>query len=381
VNSGDPQRGVFNFDSYINALTDNCRQSSFFHNTRTPEKPAETHHFRQKIQRGTSLEMVVPGLQLVKVDYDDVKQALMEPDQREFNTSFHSLEEAPDLKTIPSEAPYSFKRWLPLILSTRNIPPTAVQTITLSRPQARLLLDTAEGSLQTGTVNRMFAEDIADEIKPLLRTRLTFPPEGLFLRLDACSPKDGAHLVPGKMALHTVEEVILRLVTSKRARNSLLNSLRDGHDSFDLFFMPFDGRMRSELEYRVFCPPGAEKVTGISQYQWHKPWRFAGRDGHGQSSVAQTISDEVTRIHRLILADLNDNDPMDKLLVAQGFSFDVFFDEETSTCQLVELNVFGVRSGCGSCLFQWVKDRDQLYGLSNSIEFRVTWLHTSCPTA
>ncbi|OIW29405.1 hypothetical protein CONLIGDRAFT_324718 [Coniochaeta ligniaria NRRL 30616] len=315
--------------------------------------------------------MAVTGLKLVRIDYDEVKQATADTSQRVFNTCFHTLEEAPDL-IQPSEGPYSFKRWLKLILSTRNVDLSAVQTITLSRPQTRLLLDTADGSLQTWTVNRMFAEDIDEEIKPILRKQLTFPPEGLFLRLDACSPKDGAHLVPGKVAFHTVEEVILRLVTSHRARNSLFNSLKNGHDSFDLFFMPFDARMRSELEYRVFCPPGAKKITAISQYQWHKPWRFAGRDSHSQDRMAQTILDEVARIHRLICEDLHDNDPMDELLIKQGFSFDVFFDEDSETCQLVELNGFGVRSSCGSCLFHWVKDRDQLYGSSNDIEFRVT---------
>lgn len=219
----------------------------------------------------------------------------------------------------------------------------------------------------------MFAEDINDEIKPLLQKKLVFPLEGLFLRLDACSPKDGAYLVPDKKSLHTIEEVILRLVTSMRARNSLVNSLEDGNDSFDLFFLPFDDRMRSELEYRVFCPPGAKKITCVSQYQWHKPWAFAGRDRHSQDSVATTILNEITRIHSLILEELNENDPMDKLLVDQGFSFDVFFDEDSGTCQLVELNGFGVRSSCGACLFQWVKDRDQLYasGKDTVIEFRV----------
>ncbi|KAJ9138324.1 hypothetical protein NKR19_g7883 [Coniochaeta hoffmannii] len=311
--------------------------------------------------------------QLVEVDYDDVKHALEDPNQRQFNTSFHRLDEAPDLTSIPSEAPYSFKRWLPLILSTRNMAPADVQTVTLARPQARLLLETAEGSLQLQTVNRMFADDIDDEIKPLLRKQLTFPPEGLFLRLDACSPKDGAHAVPGRMALHTVEEVILRLVTSRRARNSLFNSLNDGYQTFDLFFMPFDDRMRSDREYRVYCPPGAKKITAISQYQWHKPWRFAHSAPQMQSAMAQAIVDGVTAIHSLILEDLKEKNPRDELLVEQGVSFDVFFDEDSGTCQLVELNVFGVTSGCGSCLFQWVKDRDQLYGSGHNIEFRVTF--------
>jgi hypothetical protein len=309
-------------------------------------------------------------MKLSKVDYGRVRQVLDTPGQAEFNTTFHSEEEAPDL-TTPSEAPYSFKRWLPLVLATRNLPPSAVQTVTLTRPQARLLLDTAEGSLQTWTVNRMYADDIAEDIVPVLQNQLVFPPEGLFLRLAACSPKDGAHLVPGKIAFHTVQEVILRLVTSHRARNARFKSLEAGECVFDLFFIPFDKRMRSELEYRVFCPPGANKITCVSQYQWHKPWRFSKEDVSTQQSVAETILDGIKRIHALILEDLNELDPMDKLLIQQGFSFDVFFDEATKSCELVELNCFGVRSACGACLFQWVKDREQLYGSSDEVEFRV----------
>lgn len=307
---------------------------------------------------------------LVKIAYSKVKQATEASPQSEFNTSFHTDDEAPDLAR-PSEAPYSFKRWLPLILKLRNLAPSDVQTITLSRGKARLLLDAAGGSLQTGQVNRMYAEDLTDEIEPLLRT-LNIPFVGLFLRFAACSPKDGIHLVPGKHALHTVQEITLRLVTSHRAHNALFNSLENGDVSFELFFIPFDHRMREEHEYRVYCPPGARKITCISQYQWHKPWRFAGKDASTQRDVANKVLAEAERIHDLILADLDEDDPMDKLLVEQGFSFDVFFDEETNTCQLIELNGFGVRSSCGSCLFQWVKDRKLLYGASDDIEFRVT---------
>jgi hypothetical protein len=60
----------------------------------------------------------------------------------------------------------------------------------------------------------------------------------------------------------------------------------------------------------------------------------------------------------------------DRLLLEQGCSFDVFYDEDADTCSLVELNTFGVRSACGSCLFQWVDDRRVLYG-EEKAEFRV----------
>jgi hypothetical protein len=64
-------------------------------------------------------------------------------------------------------------------------------------------------------------------------------------------------------------------------------------------------------------------------------------------------------------------DVLDRLMMEQGFSFDLFYDEDSETCELVELNTFGVRSGCGSCLFQWVEDRGVLYG-EEEPEFRVS---------
>ncbi|KAK4199502.1 hypothetical protein QBC40DRAFT_281794 [Triangularia verruculosa] len=311
-------------------------------------------------------------MKLTEINYREVERALKTPNQTEFNTSFHSAEEAPDL-TRPSEAPVSFKRWLPVILSLRNTTSSAppVQTITLSKSQARLLLKTAEGSIQTGTLNRMYAEDIAEEITPLLQSQLVFPPEGLFLRLAACSPKDGAHLTRGKIAMNTVQEIILRIVTSVRARNALHNSLEAGEETFDLFFLPFDERMSSDQEYRVFCPPGGRRITAVSQYQWHKGWRYGDRHIDLRKEKANTILSGIAAVHKCILEDLDEEDELDKLLLQQGFSFDVFFDAGTEACELVELNGFGVRSSCGSCLFQWVKDREQLYGGTNELEFRV----------
>lgn len=61
--------------------------------------------------------------------------------------------------------------------------------------------------------------------------------------------------------------------------------------------------------------------------------------------------------------------------MAQGMSFDLLYDEDTRTVELVELNPFGVRSPCGSCLFQWIRDREVLYDENEkeTVEFRVSY--------
>lgn len=63
---------------------------------------------------------------------------------------------------------------------------------------------------------------------------------------------------------------------STRTRNVLRLCLEDRRP-FELFFVPLDARMRSEDECRVFFPLGNESISGISQYQWHKPGKYAKR--------------------------------------------------------------------------------------------------------
>lgn len=319
----------------------------------------------------------------VKVPYTTVKHDIdtnIQP--KHFNTAFHTVEQAPGFER-PSEAPYSFKRWLPVILESRNLPSSALQVVRLTVPQTRLLIRACDASIPKGSINLLLTEDVEDIIEPAF-SGLVFPAEGLFMRLDACSPKDGVQQVPGQVAIRSVKEAVLRLVTSLRCRNALVKSLvniegeADGgsdRPAAEIYFLPFKSRMMSEREYRVFCPPGGQIITGISQYRWHKEWMFNDRSDEKQEQVVERIIAGARELHKAIRQDVDGRRHVDDLLLKQGFSFDVFYDEEHDTCELVELNVFGIRSGCGSCLFQWVDDRVQLYGEGSRgrrLEFRVT---------
>ncbi|KAH9887116.1 hypothetical protein F4778DRAFT_797545 [Xylariomycetidae sp. FL2044] len=299
-----------------------------------------------------------------------------DPVTAQFNSSFHTVREAPDLPTVPSEEPYSFKRWLPLVLQSRGLAPSNAQVVTFSLAQARLLLRAADASIPSGHINRVYREDIDEEIVPAFGS-LTFPPEGLFMRLEACSAKDGVLKAPGDPALRCVGDILLLLLTSSRARNALFHLLERGAEEFELFFTPWNARMRAEREYRVFCPPAGSadslRISAISQYVWHKPWLLQSLSKEMQKQAAEKIVEGCHTIKRQIAAELDVNDGMDRLLIRQGLTFDVFFDEEHSLVQLVELNVFGVRSACGSCLFQWIRNRKTLEGDENPIEFRVSF--------
>ncbi|KAH7140157.1 hypothetical protein B0J13DRAFT_676563 [Dactylonectria estremocensis] len=309
-------------------------------------------------------------MKLYIVDFNNVQLDLDTGVPTNFNTNFHTADEAPDLP-IPTNKPYSFGRWLPLILSTRGLDAAVVQTVRLTRAQVRIVVEAAGASVHTRVMNRVYVEDLEEDVHPAFGS-LSFPNEGLFMRLGACSPKDGAHLVPGQLSLHSIDDIILRLTTSGRASGTFSNMLNSDAQDIRIFFLPFDARMKTQREYRVFCVPGSLRISAVSQYQWHKPWMFAAKSAEERDAIAKRIMAGIEQLHARIMGDLRGTED-DRLLAQQGFTFDVLYDEKRECCELIELNTFGVRSACGSCLFQWVKDRDLLYGWdAEEIEFRVT---------
>lgn len=307
-----------------------------------------------------------------KIDFAEVQADKRNWKPTRFNTSCHTQAEAPD-KSTTSEAPYSYSRWLPLILESRGLPANAVQRITLTQLQTNLLIKACNASIQIGRINLSIVDDLNDQLVPAL-SRLVFPPEGLFVRLDVCSPKDGAQKVPGKISLHSIQEIILRLVTSGRCHSALEKSIA-ANTPVDLFFVPFDRRLSPDREYRVFCRPKDLRITGISQYRWHEPWRYASRSEDQRHEIMQTICSAAERFTSQIMSDLETDGTLAYQFLKQGMSFDLFYDDFSKAVELVELNPFGIRSPSGSCLFQWINDRRILYDEDGkkSVEFRVSF--------
>ncbi|KAH6606919.1 hypothetical protein Trco_006072 [Trichoderma cornu-damae] len=311
-------------------------------------------------------------MELKIIDFQNLLRDLGKGFQRNFNSSFHTAGEAPYLP-IPTNEPYNYEIWLPLILKSRGISPSALQVVSLSRAQIKVLVDAAGASIHTRRLNRSYAEDLQDEVYPAFQ-RLVFPREGLFMRLGACSPKDGAQTNPGQLSIHSVEDIVLRVTTSMRTRSALSNMLSSDSQEGHVYFLPFDTRMRSEREYRVFCVPKTLGISAVSQYRWHKPWILAHENRDEMTNVAQKILNGIQGIRAEIIAYLQtyDDRELESLVRSQGLTFDVLYDENAGQCMLIELNPFGGRSACGSCLFHWMKDRVVLYGGSRDVEFRVT---------
>jgi hypothetical protein len=308
-----------------------------------------------------------PTIQLVEIDSKDVSE---HPEN--YNSFFHTALEAPDL-SVPTETPQHFSRWLPLISQSQHIPTQLIQAITLSPSQGRLLITAAQASLHTRKPNRLYIEELTDTINPTF-SKLDFPPQGLFLRLDACSPKDGER---GILPLRSADEVVSRLTTSHRAVNAITRLVEDGAQKIPMYFLPFNGKMRTDKEFRVFCPPGEGEITAVSQYKWHARSIFADMSEEDRKAVIGSVFNGIRQVHKEILNIVKERaDELDVLMLRQGFTFDVLWDVEKESCQLIELNSFGTRSGCGSCLFHWLRDEDILYskGIGNGkqVEFRAS---------
>ncbi|MCJ1351365.1 MAG: hypothetical protein MMC33_001349 [Icmadophila ericetorum] len=120
---------------------------------------------------------------------------------------------------------------------------------------------------------------------------------GYFMRLDACSPKDAPG---GTKPITTIEEIWRRIACSRRATAGIRNQReRDGVDQpIELFLVPWNDKMRTELEYRVFCPPPTCEIAVASQYRWLEPWHFTGaKDDAAAEEKAKEVLKWVREVH------------------------------------------------------------------------------------
>lgn len=307
-------------------------------------------------------------------------------EQREYNTNFHTREEItealPQIRHFaPDEQPWILLGpWLDLIMSSRGLREEDVHRIQLPGTFLVQLIHASQVGLQMGHLAKDDAEDLADAF-PKTTTRgadlkKLVQDNKFFARLDTCSLKDA---LIGDGYIKDVNDLWTRLATSARGMSGI-RSLRDLDGSMPvyIYLFPWSSDMKTELEYRVYCPPprAEEKdsaksaeanISAISQYCWHKAWYHAtASDEH--DSIAHRLLKSCQALHRKIVS----HPGMTDHLKSRGFVFDVIEDPNTQDVQLIELNDFGAMTGCGACLFHWVRDAKLLYGLEDKVEVRVT---------
>ena len=318
------------------------------------------------------------------IPYNAVENALAQEnetlkEQREYNTVYHTREEAetalPHMEHhAPKEHPEEqswilLGPWLDLIMTSQGLLETDVHRIQLPGSFLVQLIYASQVGLHLGRVSEGDAEDLADAFpKTTVRgdTLEDLIQRGkFFTRLDTCSLKDA---ILGKGPIQTVGDLWMRLATSARGMTGI-RDLRKHDPSMPVYvyLLPWKDDMKTELEYRVYCPPLTGKIAAISQYKWHAPWYHAASARPEQEGIAQRLLENCEVLHQKIMA----HPAMTDKLKSQGLVFDVTEDPSTQDVQLIELNEFGAMSGCGACLFHWIRDARVMYGLSEGTEVRV----------
>lgn len=311
-----------------------------------------------------------------------------------FNTAHHKrldiLPVVPESINFKHEQPpwtaYGYALWQPLIVQSQGISESHVVQIPgflyedLMRCHAawvatnRLSTDLIEETAQLWKSTK-----IGKALLPILDGERQW-----FIRLDQMSPKDSPF--GGREPSNTFEDVVKKICTSMRAWNCLQSERADAEREdremrIELILNPWSEGMDPRTEFRVFVPPpkatgveeevGQLRVSAVSQYRW--PFPFSRPFDFLLEQAAEMVcsgANEVLERIKLFMEREMSHD-IRGLLVKYGFSFDVALQEDGSV-ELVEVNPFGALSGCGACLFHWVRDGRVLYGLEEDVEFVVT---------
>lgn len=132
--------------------------------------------------------MMPTSMKFSRINYEAVEEDIKPGPPKRFNSRFCDEKLLPPLER-PNERPYGMQRWLPTVLESRDIDPSTVQYVRLSRRQAHVLLEASGNAMLTGQFNRATVEKIREEVYPAF-SELFIPAQGLFVRLEFSSPKD-----------------------------------------------------------------------------------------------------------------------------------------------------------------------------------------------
>ncbi|KAL8706520.1 MAG: hypothetical protein Q9201_000452 [Fulgogasparrea decipioides] len=330
---------------------------------------------------------------LITVLYRDVAAATERAkdsmcDVQEYNTHFHEFSAIsailPNLQDQPptSQPWLLLSPWLGLLRSSRNLKDSDIHRI-LPGGFLALLGEVSEVAL----IKTRLPADDDDDLAAYFRKRTLTGQDiedvvreaRLFVRMDPCSLKDA--MSGGDGPVKDVRELYTRLATSARGMAGV-NDLRRAGLPVVMYLFPWDESMRTDLEYRVFCPPplrydgpreekrvNDKGIAAISQYRWHEPWFHRDKSSAEQAAIAERLVQHCQELFDEIVT----HPAMTPAIRERGFSFDVVEDPETQRVRLIELNDFGAQSGCGSCLYHWIKDARLLYRREDSINVRVSF--------
>ena len=186
----------------------------------------------------------------------------------------------------------------------------------------------------TGTINGH-----RDELKIIIdRLKTSWIDAMWFFRFDGRSPKDGASEYP----VFTAEQVITKIVTSKRGFTSMM----DGEDT--IYFVKYENNWDRQREFRVFVYK--QRVTAISQYTYDKSM-LSGKSTAMAKELGLKIKTYLENdVLPLVCSKIGTNNVVCDMYV-----------NDNGSLRIIEFNSFGYWLAAGSALFNWLKDKEQLY--------------------
>lgn len=227
-----------------------------------------------------------------------------------------------------------YTKWIHLIPHDDHI------IIRLTKYEQQVLRDACEVGIIAHRMSKLHEEELV-EISERVDNFISGN-EPYFLRIDACSPKDCPYDGPVFSGL----DIVKRISTSWRCHNSLKYD-----DEINIILKPWRSEIDIGREFRVFVCN--KRVTAISQYDSY--------NNHGWEQDKDMIHDIV---YKTISLYDNTNYFYDNCVM------DIYVNVQNDV-ELIEFNSFGMEMASGSALFEWVKDRNQLYGLTDYIEVRI----------
>lgn len=286
---------------------------------------------------------------LYSLVYVDWKRVDEHPD--EYNTAFHRKSEHPGL---PAEIDENYDdhitnygNWLLLILKSQRIKVEDTRVLCLDRTLVQTLLEYSTTCILRGCVSKDILEDIL-EMFGGNEGDIFNGTKDFFLRCDEVSAKDGVY---ADRPIRTLKQVFTHILTSKRMQGSYRRFLKTSQKIFRLFLNPWNEKMDTSKEFRVFVAPTTNTndiaISGISQYRY---WENVSSK-IDQPAVIQAVAKEATRI----LDEIKAFDPKLTRGLTQGFIFDIHYVAEEknqgetaaypNSCELIELNSFGATRG------------------------------------
>ena len=225
--------------------------------------------------------------------------------------------------------------------------PSEYSVCRLGKEDVDVLLEAGKSGVITLKPPSAFKEEL-EEISTRIQRDLNIGlGQGLkaFVRLERCSLKDSCI---GAGPYMSSLDIVHGLCTSFRGYN-YMKKILESEGVLDIYIFPWKDNIKMEHEFRVFVHCG--RITAISQYNIYNDYGLSALDLEG---IAMKISEL----------------PRSTAKLPPSYTMDVYLDEHMNP-HIIEYNSFGKEMAAGSCLFHWIKDHDQLYGLNEGIEIRV----------